>query len=385
MSLVPPGTMVRRAFNPEISYSLRDRLWRAAGGKKKAGNQPSAQPRKPSLADPVKRAVRGLAERCFVPDPQVVWVPAAIRAGGAIISRHKIDTVLVTTPPFSSVRVGIELKRRFPSVRLITEFRDEWLDFYLSIDTSSNSRKRLAAEHWERESAVHSDFVVAVTDAQRDAIRNRYTDQPAAKFLAIPNGYLPEQFAGFVPRARGDGKLVVTFFGTVYPYTSPGPFLEAMEGLPEELRSRIEVRFIGRVSPEESATLEAHGGMVRQMGFMPHSQALHWLEETDCLLLPVDNATAHAGKLFEYLATGKPILAISPTHGEIASLIRSTGAGWCADPADAESIRGMVTRLYECLREGRPTIQPNREAVREYERPRLVSRLVRETGLGEQP
>lgn len=110
--------------------------------------------------------------------------------------------------------------------------------------------------------------------------------------------------------------------------------LEACDRLPETLAHQVEMRFFGRVEQGEERPLTSRFGTVKQMGFFPYEEALHLLEETDFLLLPVDSPTAHAGKLFEYLATGKPILALTPPHGEVARMIRETASGWSSDPKD---------------------------------------------------
>ena len=191
------------------------------------------------------------------PEPEILWVPFALRKARKIIKRHGIEFVLVTVPPFSALVVGTALKREFPALRLISDFRDEWLSFYLKdFDFQSDDHTRRKAETIERESVEHSDLVVAVNESSRDEIRRRYPLQPDRKFVVVPNGYDPETFAGFLPRANQSPRMLVTHVGTVYKTASPRYYLDAADGLPEEVRSQIETRFVGRIAESEQPLLE---------------------------------------------------------------------------------------------------------------------------------
>jgi glycosyltransferase involved in cell wall biosynthesis len=373
---IPAGARIERVFTPELPFSLRNRLWRGLAGLR-GGNKPA------SSAATSNKDLKGPAlwlRRLLTPDPQVVWTPFAVRRAAAIIEQEGIDAVLVTAPPFSALRVGVELKRRFPNVRLISDFRDEWLSFYLNLEPGTRSPMRAQAETMERECVEMSDHIIAVTPAQRGVIRARYPEQPDGKFLCVPNGYDPALFSSFGPRPHGTDRLVISLFGTVYHgYNSPCPLIEACDRLPEALARQVEMRFFGRVEEGQEKPLTSRFGTVKPMGFFPYEEALHLLEETDYLLLPVDSATAHAGKLFEYLATGKPILALTPPHGEVARMIRETASGWSADPKDPAAVDSMLREALETVRAGR--FRPDREAIRAYERPRLARRLAEATGL----
>ena len=67
-----------------------------------------------------------------LPDPEVLWVPFATRRALKIAKRYNIDSVIVTAPPFSAFLIGNALKRKLPHLQLISDFRDEWLRFFLS-------------------------------------------------------------------------------------------------------------------------------------------------------------------------------------------------------------------------------------------------------------
>lgn len=365
---VPAHVRVHRSFTPELPFAMQQKLWgMIGGGKPAAAPQPQAPARpawKSKAADTVKKLL--------CPDPQVVWVPFALRKARQIVRRYGIDAVLVTVPPFSTLLVGNALKREFPHLALISDFRDEWLTFYLKdFDFQGSDYNRRRSEIIERQTIECSDLVTAVTATSRDEIRRRYPDQPDRKFVCVQNGYDPEVFGAFTPRRHGAGKIVVTHMGTVYKTASPRFYLDALNGMPAEIRSRVETRFVGRISHDERPQLEGRDIAVRLLGFMSQADALHVAEETDYLLLTMTDYQSLPGKLFEYLAMRKPILALSPAHGEVARVMQETAAGWCVDPHDPAAIQGMIAAA--CERVSHPDwFRPNLESIRRFERPRLA-------------
>jgi glycosyltransferase involved in cell wall biosynthesis len=227
----------------------------------------------------------------------------------------------------------------------------------------------------ERATIEQSDLVLAVTSSSLEEIAGRYREQPARKFARVANGYDPETFRSFQARPHEGNKVVITHMGTAYKSSSPQYFLRALDLLPEAIRNSIEVRFIGRVAETELGLFEARRDSIKVLGFMPQEQALRRVEETDFLLLTMTNEYSLPGKLFEYMAMGKPVLAISPKDGEVDRILKETGAGWCAEPQDSAGIQALIRRAYEMVHLKRESFAPDWEAVRRYERPRLAGEL----------
>lgn len=371
---VPPSVTLHRAFTPELPFHFRKRLWNLVSGHRDA---PPAQ--SPSAAAQQDSWIANLARRIFSPDPQVAWVPFAIRAARGIIRRHRIQAVLVTAPPFSTFLIGNSLKSSFPHIRLISDFRDEWLRFYLTdFDFLRSDFTRRRAEQIEARTVSLSDLVVAVTESSLREIRSRYPGQPDSKFALVHNGYDPDALRPLFdhPHTTPTGprsKVVITHLGTAYRTASPSYFLDAIQSLPDEIRSRLEIRFIGRVSETEERLLASSGPGIRVLGFLPQQQALAWLAETDYLLLTMTNEFSLPGKLFEYLASGKPIIALSPENGEVARLIAETQAGWCVPHDQPEAIRRVVADAVRCALDNSIPFRTRREVISRFERPRLVS------------
>ena len=365
---IPAGVTVHEAFTPELPFAVRQKLW-ARLKSRPTGSNGNTKSKKFSL----KGFLAAGAKRLLSPEPEILWAPFALRKARQIVRRHNIEFVLVTVPPFSALVVGTALKREFPSLRLVSDFRDEWLSFYLKdFEFQSGDYTRRRAETIERETVESSDLVVAVNRSSRNEIRRRYPQQSESKFVVVPNGYDPESFAGFRPRVQDSTRMVVTHVGTVYKTASPRFFLDSVDALPEAIRSRIETRFVGRISESEAGCLANRKSKVTVLGFHPQADALRYMEDTDYLLLTMTNDISVPGKLFEYMATGKPILAVTSAGSEVDQILRETASGITSSPDDGRAIQCMLLRAFEAWQSRQKLIDREGEPVERYERPRLV-------------
>jgi glycosyltransferase involved in cell wall biosynthesis len=133
---------------------------------------------------------------------------------------------------------------------------------------------------------------------------------------------------------------------------------------------------VGRIAEEFDRTMfENRQSSVRLTDFVPQKEALVFMEETDVLLLPWSDRINIPGKLFEYLVTGKPILALCYPDSEVARVIHQTASGWCVNPDDIPAIQRVLEEI-EVLG-GKYPQNRDWEAIRRYERPRLAAEYAR--------
>ncbi len=381
LAQLPPSVTVHRTWTLDLPFGLRK-------GIKKLLSRDRANSTKATKATTATTAtkettpagrpnpIRALVANLLLPDPQIGWLPFASRAAARIVRERQIDAVIITVPPFSSVKLAAGLRRKFPEQTILLDFRDEWLNTTLQlVSLNANSRARAVAERTEREAVAAATAIVGVTDAARDAIHARYPTQSPEKFVSISNGFdgaLPSLSlqAGASSRPPG-ASVTLTYLGSIYGSTEPTTFVEAVLGLPDDLRGRLRVRFIGHFEkPAYRDTVLRLGSTAELTAFLPQAQALQILNETDYVLLISHDPVNVSAKFYDYLRSGKPILAAVHPQGDVRCRMEETRAGEWADVSDVAAIRAM---LVHALKHGPADFSPDYDAVARYHRKPLAA------------
>jgi glycosyltransferase involved in cell wall biosynthesis len=306
--------------------------------------------------DRISRQARLAGRRFLLPDENVSWNLTAIPAAVRIVRREGIDVVLTTSPPSSVQLIGAAAKRA-TGVRWVADLRD-------SIVAHPHRRaERLAVRTKERgEAAVarlvarNADAIVAVSDAIAEETRGL---DPKGPVVTIANGSDFDDFAG-LPYERGE-RFRITHTGSFFGKRDPRPFLTALadSGLD------VTARFVGdfRTADREWAEELGLGDRLELHPYVPRRRSLELQRDSEALLLLIPEAGGRgkgvlSGKVFEYLAAERPILASVPPDGAAAELIEETGAGVVAPPDDpaaiADALRGLVERYEAGALDGTP-------------------------------
>jgi hypothetical protein len=197
----------------------------------------------------------------------------------------------------------------------------------------------------------------------------------------VPNGYdlAPQSTkAGNAATASPTGpneKIVLTYIGSVYGSTDPTTFIEAVTGLPQPMRARLHVRFIGHIeTPAYREALLSLGETIELCGFVPQATALQAIQHTTYLLLITHDRINVAAKLYDYLGGGKPILAAVHRDGDVRRLLEETRAGWWADVDDVAAIRQLLVEAVERGPEVGEAFQPQADRIAGYHRRPLTRR-----------
>jgi glycosyltransferase involved in cell wall biosynthesis len=290
--------------------------------------------------------------RVLLPDASVTWLPTAVPAAIRLVKRERIDAVVTTSPPVSMNLIGAAVKR-LTGIPWVADLRDAVLwNADRRFDRAAVQAKEKALERVVRLVARKADAVVAVSETIADEVR-RF--EPAGDVRVIPNGCDFDDFAGldYHPGER----FRITHAGSFFGKRNPRPFLSALasSGL-----DNVVVRFAGglRSADEEWARGLGLGNRLELLPYLPHREALE-LErdsEANLLLLPEAagrGAVVPSGKIFEYLAAERPILAVVPPDGAAAKLVRETGAGVVVAPEDEKGIREALIGLHSRWKAGR--------------------------------
>jgi len=287
---------------------------------------------------------RLFGRRLLVPDENVPWNLTAIPAAIGIARREGIDIVLTTSPPSSVHFVGAAVKRA-TGARWIADLRDS-----LVANPHRRTESRLARLKEQGEHRVanlvarYADAVVAAADAIADEARAL---EPSGRVVTIANGSDFDDFADIEYR-RSD-RLRITHTGSFFGKRDPRPFLQAFHDADLDAVAR----FVGdfRATDREWADSLGLGDRLELVDYLPRGESLRYQRDSEALLLLVPDAGGRgkgvlSGKVFEYLAAGRPILAVVPPDGAAAELIRETGSGVVVPPDDVEAIGAALVGLH---------------------------------------
>ena len=225
----------------------------------------------------------------------------------------------------------------------------------------------------------NASAIVTVTQGILDNYRRRYPELNEANSHLIANGFDEEDFSGPPAVEASGGFVTLTYCGTVFSATSARPFLSALErllgrrpGLSENLR----VRFVGRIDSREVDAFEspALSGVISRQSYVPHDRAVLEMRSADALLLLLADLPGAerilTGKIFEYLAARRRILAVVP-EGEASRLILAQNAGEVVSPNRIGDIEAAI----EGLCDNPPTPLPPDEGITRYSRRRGAEQL----------
>ena len=313
---------------------------------------PSEELRGLTGVDLVLAQARLAGRRLLLPDASVTWAPTAIPAAARIVRSEGIDAVITTSPPLSMNLIGAGVKR-LTGVPWIADQRDSLvLNADRRFEKKSVQAKEKALERVVKLVADHADGIVAVSEAIADELR---AFDPSGPVRVIPNGCDFDDFAG-LDYTPGD-RFRITHTGSFFGKRNPRAFLTA---LAESGLDHVVARFVGdfRSVDREWVQELGLGDRLELLDYLPHRRALELQRDSEANLLLLPDAAGRgkvvpSGKIFEYLAAERPILAAVPIDGAAATLVRETGAGIVVAPDDEKGIREALVGLHARWKAGR--------------------------------
>jgi hypothetical protein len=304
-------------------YALKDRLFGKGGKTQSAG----VITNKKSLKNKVLNWVRG---NVFIPDPKIYWVKPSVKALLKKIQEEEIDHILTTGPPHSMHLIGLGLKKVMPNLKWIADFRDPWseLDLLDEFHLSNNSRNK--HKGLEREVLQTADVTLTVSETWVEDLKRLGGN----RVELITNGY---DTTDFKLKPKTNDKFIIGHYGLINHLRNPINLWKSLAILCEEnkaFNSKLEIHLSGNIDVEVIAEIESHSclkGKVKQLGYLSHAQVLEQYNQTDVLLLLLFNSKSgvgnYPGKIFEYFAAKKPILAFGPISSDAERLIEKTNTG----------------------------------------------------------
>lgn len=364
-----PVVVTRTRFlGPQPLYDLARRLFPA----EQSSRQPATTRSGALGLQPLPGARRNRINAwMFVPDEFVGWVPFAVRHGCLMGRRHRVQVVF-SSSPFASNHLAAAMISRRLHVPWVADFRDPWVEHV-------NREYPTALHRWldgwlERWVLHRASCVTTVTEPLCDLLETKRGASGGCGVRLIRNGYGPDDFTALRPcrNYRTDGRVRMVHAGSFYGRRNPVGLIRALTRLrtsQPDLFEKIEIWLVGREAPAilSMASEASLDGVICSVGQVSHRESLQHMLDADILLVvSVPDKFSATLKVYEYLATGRPILALAEAGGALATLLEQAGGSVVVPLDDDQAIADGLERMVRLVAQGRAP-QPSREVVSQYE------------------
>ncbi|WP_347926071.1 glycosyltransferase family 4 protein [Pontimicrobium sp. SW4] len=309
----------------------------------------------------------------FIPDARKKWVKPSVNYLSTYIRDYNIETIITTGPPHSLHLIGEQLKNRH-DIRWIADFRDPWttIGYHKKLKLTPMARKK----HKFLESKVlnTADTIVVTSNNTKQNFLS-LTEKPIE---IITNGYDYES----VGNVDLDTKFSLAHIGSLLSDRNPEVLWKVLKELittNKIFASMLQLNFVGSVSKDVLKSLEEYNlsQYVNLIGYVPHSEAItHQKKSQVLLLIEIDSEETKCiipGKLFEYMVSNRPILAIGPKGSDVDNILRSTNTGNYFLYNDYDAIKEVVLDMFQAFRSGE--LKSNAIGLQQYSRKTLTSKL----------
>jgi glycosyltransferase involved in cell wall biosynthesis len=369
-SEIPDGIEVlqNEIFEP---YSIASKIFRNKTEKVKGGFIENKQ----SLSSKISTWIRG---NFFIPDARMFWINPSVKFLGKYLKKNPVDAIISTGPPHSMhlIAAGILEKKKKIKVPWISDFRDPWtnIDYYHRLNLSKFADK----EHHRLEKLVLDKSTRAIVVGP--TMKKEFQQITDTSIELIENGH--DINTDSMPSVVLDDKFSISHIGSMNADRNPKLLWEVLNSISsevDEFKSDLKIKLIGNVSDEIFADIRNKDleSNLLYSEYIQHKD-VHDFQRKSALLLLVLNNTPNSkgiltGKLFEYIAAQRPILAIGPCDGDAAQVIQESKSGYIFDYDNREDLKSKIIDLYSDWKSGNLLV--NSENVDKYSRYSASRRL----------
>jgi glycosyltransferase involved in cell wall biosynthesis len=309
----------------------------------------------------------------FIPDPRKFWVKPAVNFLSRYILENDIKTIITTGPPHSMHLIGLGLKKKI-SVKWLADFRDPWSRWDMLDNFHLTGYAKWRHSRLEKAVLTKADEVLTVSDTWASEFKNILNRE----YKVITNGFDESDFESTEPIKHD--KFVISHFGLINNFRNPVNFWKAIKQLAElpQNKNKLKVQLFGTIDSaiiKDIKSDEVLSELIEFKAPVSHDEVLKAYATSDLLLLLLNdskNAKGHIpGKLFEYMASQKPILALGPNDGDSAKIISSTRTGTIFHWGDREGVKDQLDRHLK----GEKNASVNQELLEHYTRRNLTLKL----------
>jgi glycosyltransferase involved in cell wall biosynthesis len=313
----------------------------------------------------------------LIPDPRIFWVAPSIDFLTKYLKENPVDLIVSTGPPHSMHLIALGLKNKF-DIPWIADFRDPWtdIDFYHKLKLTWLADRK----HRQLEKKVLStaDHVVTVSPGCAEGLEKIAT----RKIEVITNGYDPSDYEFEKPAP--DKTFTISHFGAFNKDRNPAALWLAMNELATEnpdFKNLLRIKLFGQTDVSIINDIKKYNltDNLVLIEHLPHQKGLVELSKSQVLLLPLNNAPnvkgILTGKMFEYIALQRPILALGPTDADFAEILRKTNSGVSLNFDDLHGIKNALQNYFQLFKENKLMVESG--AYEKYSRKNLASQFVK--------
>lgn len=311
----------------------------------------------------------------FIPDARKYWVKPSVAFLSQVLEEQGIETIITTGPPHSVHLIGRQLKKKC-NVRWLADFRDPWtsIGYHKKLRLSNAAQKK--HKLLERQVLNAADIITVTSETTKTEF-GEITQQPIE---VITNGYDID----YDGKAVLDKKFTISHIGSLLSGRNPSNLWSVLGELVKEnsqFRDAFELQLIGVVSEDVLDNMFGHGlqPCINQIDYLSHSEALKFQQKSQVLLLVEINAFETTGiipgKLFEYMAAQRPILAVGPKDWEVSRIIEETKSGQVFGYDERLQLKELILEWFAHYQNGGLYISSHQ--VEQYSRRALTRKLAK--------
>ncbi len=309
----------------------------------------------------------------FIPDARVGWVKPSVAFLSKYITENPVDVIITTGPPHSLHLIGMQLQKEL-NVKWIADFRDPWttIHYHKSLRLNKASEQK----HKALEALVlKSADIITVTSPTTKKEFGMITETPIE---VITNGFDISEKIEFVT----DSVFSISHIGSLLSERNPEVLWKVLAEICKEnpsFKNDLRLKFAGAVSDEVKKSLESFelSENCNFLGYVSHSEALKLQHQSQVLLLvEINSAETRAiipGKLFEYLAAKRPIIALGPKESDIEGIISETKSGKFFSYWDDDGIMAEILQFYGHFKNS--DLKTDSEGIEKYSRRELTKQM----------
>jgi glycosyltransferase involved in cell wall biosynthesis len=337
---------------------------------KKLGAGIITQKKKQSIIEKIMLWIRG---NVFIPDARVFWVKPSVKYLKKYIQENNIETIITTGPPHSLHLIGLDLKKHL-NINWIADFRDPW--------TTIGYHKELKLSKWasakhkalEKEVLTTCDTILVTSPTTKSEFE-RITNQPIE---VITNGYDVEK----IEKKSLDENFTLAHIGSFLSERNPQILWESLSELIDEneaFANHFKLKLIGAVSKEviQSISDNKLDTFVQNLGYVSHEEALiHQRSSQVLLLIEIDSDDTKCiipGKLFEYMVSERPILAIGPKNSDFENILKQTNTGVFYQYDQKKELKSQILSYFNQYLD--KNLKVNAVGLQKYSRKSLTEKL----------